>query len=256
VVEGFFHQEFLQLNYPDVQLVLEKDTLTSLFSVLAGRADAAVGPLPTVKYLLDNKPLIGLQMVGAEMIQEERSGLSIAVRKDWLVLRDILQKGLQALDEGEMLALNQKWLGAQSTQVTSEDASGLTLEERAWVSDHPVIRVHNEMNWPPFNFNENGEPRGFSIDFMNLVTSRVGLQVEYVSGPSWDEFMGQVRTGELDVMLDIAPTKDRTEYLNFTDQYVGTAAAVVVKDPTLQLKSIEDLHGKRLAIPKGFFSEE
>ncbi len=60
----------------------------------------------------------------------------------------------------------------------------LTEAETAWIEEHPVIRVHNEMDWPPFNFNENGEPRGFSIDFMNLVADAVGLQVEYISGPT------------------------------------------------------------------------
>ena len=71
----------------------------------------------------------------------------------------------------------------------------LTEAERAWIEEHPVIRVHNQMSWAPFNFNENGEPRGFSIDFMNLIASRVGLQVEYISGPSWQQFLDIIRTG-------------------------------------------------------------
>lgn len=46
----------------------------------------------------------------------------------------------------------------------------LTETEREWIKAHPKIRVHNEMDWPPFNFNKNGRPQGLSIDFMNLLS--------------------------------------------------------------------------------------
>jgi len=29
----------------------------------------------------------------------------------------------------------------------------LSQEEIAWIAENPVIRVHNEMDWPPYNFN-------------------------------------------------------------------------------------------------------
>ena len=57
---------------------------------------------------------------------------------------------------------------------TSETDVLLTPEEQAWLKKHPVIRVHNEWSWPPFNYNEDGEPTGLSIDYMNLLASRIG----------------------------------------------------------------------------------
>ena len=60
-----------------------------------------------------------------------------------------------------------------------------TPEEKAWLADNPVIRVHNEKDWAPFNYFENNTPKGLSIDFMNLVqasrfvlTDSGGLQEE------------------------------------------------------------------------------
>ena len=82
----------------------------------------------------------------------------------------------------------------------------LTMEEKVWLREHPKIRVHNEMDWPPFNFNENGRPQGLSIDYMNLVASTAGLQVEYISGPTWQQFLDMTRSDELDVMLNINQT--------------------------------------------------
>ena len=31
--------------------------------------------------------------------------------------------------------------------------------------------------------------RVFSIDYMNLLASKLGIQVEYISGFSWDEYI-------------------------------------------------------------------
>jgi hypothetical protein len=34
---------------------------------------------------------------------------------------------------------------------------GLNPQEQAWLDAHPVIRVHNEKDWPPYNFNDLGK---------------------------------------------------------------------------------------------------
>jgi len=132
----------------------------------------------------------------------------------------------------------------------------LTEAERAWIEEHPVIRVHNQMSWAPFNFNENGEPRGFSIDFMNLIASRVGLQVEYISGPSWQQFLDMIRTGELDVLSNATPTDARREYMHFTSTFLEQPVGVVVNASTTGINSFEDLHGRRVAVVEGFFHQE
>ncbi|MDH4020821.1 MAG: transporter substrate-binding domain-containing protein, partial [Xanthomonadales bacterium] len=99
----------------------------------------------------------------------------------------------------------------------------LTEVEQAWIYDNPVIRVHNEMNWPPFNFNVEGKPTGFSIDYMDLLAASVGLKVEYVSGPAWDEFKQMVQSGELDVLLNVDTSPPVPEYVLLTDNYASMA---------------------------------
>ena len=50
----------------------------------------------------------------------------------------------------------------------------LTSEERTWLKQHPVIRVHNEKDWPPFNYFEYGSPGGCPVDYMDLVAATAG----------------------------------------------------------------------------------
>ena len=70
--------------------------------------------------------------------------------------------------------------GASASAVLDSDTTGfidsLSAKEKAWISAHPIIRVHNELDWPPFNYAENGKPKGFSIDFMDLIAQKTGPQ--------------------------------------------------------------------------------
>ena len=131
----------------------------------------------------------------------------------------------------------------------------LLAEERAWRSANPVIRVHNELDWPPFNFNEDGIPRGVSIDVMNLIAERAGLKVEYVSGPSWNEFLGMMKGGDLDVMLNIVKTPERQTYLLYTRPYMDNPNSILSRRDA-PYDSLEQLFGKTISVPKGFFYEE
>ena len=62
------------------------------------------------------------------------------------------------------------------------ESISLTEEERSWISEHPVLKATNEMDWAPIDFVRSGEPAGFSIDYLNLVASKVGLSIEYING--------------------------------------------------------------------------
>lgn len=132
---------------------------------------------------------------------------------------------------------------------------GLSAEEKAWIDTSPPIRVHNETNWPPFNFAIDGKPRGYSIDYMNLLAERAGLKIEYVTGPTWGEFLEMMKAGTLDVMLNIVKTPDRQKYLLYTSPIADNPNSILSRKQDAY-DSLEQLNGKTVSIPKGFFYEE
>ena len=131
----------------------------------------------------------------------------------------------------------------------------LTNKEKSYIKNS-IIKVHNELNWPPFNYNVNGKATGYSIDYMNLLASKVGLNVEYISGPNWNDFLDLIKDNKLDVMLNIAKTEEREKYLNFTTPYLKAVDSVFVRKEVNNLKSLEDFKGKTLAVIDGFYEEE
>lgn len=142
------------------------------------------------------------------------------------------------------------------TESRAEDPTiELTPSELSWLKKHPVIRVNNEV-LPPFNFSEDGEERGFSIDYMNLIAGKIGVKVEYVRGPTWDEFLMQIREKKIDVILNIVETKDRDEFIEFTYPYFVNSSVLVVNSGSLKVSTLDELNGKIIAIPKSFFYED
>ncbi|MDX9900895.1 MAG: transporter substrate-binding domain-containing protein [Aliarcobacter sp.] len=131
----------------------------------------------------------------------------------------------------------------------------LTLEEKNYIKNS-IIKVHNELNWPPLNYNKDGKAMGYSIDYMNLLASKVGLTIEYISGPNWNDFLEMIKENKIDVMLNIGKTENREKYLNFSTPYAKTFDTVFTKKDINNFKSLDDFKGKNLAVIKGFYEEE
>lgn len=146
---------------------------------------------------------------------------------------------------------------AGTTNIQGKESKvDLTAAEKEFLSKIGPLRVHNETDWAPFNLNENGVPKGFSIDYMNLVAQKVGVPIKYISGPSWNDFLEMMKKGELDVMLNIAKSPERQQFLEFTRAYVTMVQMLYTRKDYPMVSSIKDLYGKRFAIPKGFYLHE
>jgi len=129
----------------------------------------------------------------------------------------------------------------------------LTKKEKYFLKRHPVVTAHNELDFPPYNFNKNGEAKGFSIDYLNLLAKKLGIKVKYISGYTWSEFMDMTRHNQIDVMLNIMRTPEREKFLHFTQPYAGTKKAIFTNESKVQ--TLRDLDGKTISVIKGYFMQ-
>ena len=248
----------IQAKYPQIRIVTVESMFEALKMVSLGQVDAAIMESNMGQYLLRKYGITDVHLSGfANLFGEEGARASYwAVAKTHAPLKSILDKAYDSLDREDRQRLWNKWFqfDAPAGSVPRKRIN-LTEQEQAWLDAHPVIRVHNEKDWPPFNYYEFGKPRGLSIDYMNMVAEQLGLKVEYVSGPSWSEFLGMVKRKELDVMLNIVKTEDRIKYLLYTEPYVKNPN-VIVSSQNSPYETIQALFDKIVAFPKGFFYEE
>jgi polar amino acid transport system substrate-binding protein len=132
----------------------------------------------------------------------------------------------------------------------------LETEEIKWLKEHPVIRVANEQDWPPFDFMKNGVACGFSIDFVNLIAAKIGLKVKFINGYSWKTLIDMGRSKQIDLFPAVWKTDEREVFLNFLKPYIDTPYILVTHENEKQIQRIDDLNGYKLAGIKGFASSE
>lgn len=255
VVDGSYHEAFLVASHPESQIVRFESVDQILSNLLAGVIDAYLGEEPTVESVARR---LGIQNTLGRLqeplfTREVRAGV-LQGRED---LRAFVNKGISAMSEDEIAEIAQRWIPefGESQVGAAGSTTELTSKERAWIKANPRIRVHNETDWPPFNFATDGNPQGYSIDYMNMLAEQVGLDVEYVTGPSWNEFLGKMKDGSLDVMLNIVKTTERQKYLLYTPPYADNPNTIISRKED-GYENLEQLFGKTVSVPKGFFYEE
>ncbi len=245
----FFSASFIRKNFPKIKVVEYRTTSEALDAVSRGEANAYSGNRAVAVYIINTEFLNNLEVQGR--VQGTSSLNSIGVRKDWPELAEILDLALVSISDSEINEINKRWAGAVSS---TKVEINLSHEEEEWLKAHPVIHVHNDSDWPPFNFYKFGRPQGYSIDYMHILARRLNIQIKYITGHSWNDYLSMLQSKNIDVMLNIVRTPERMKNILFTDPYIRTPS-VIVSGHNKNFFAIKQLKGRTLAVPKGTFYE-
>ena len=110
VEKGYSVEEYIRKEYPNVDLVPGQNTEAVLQGLADGKTDAAVVNLGVATYVIDKLRLSNVKIAAPT---EFKIDLAMAVPKGETVLRDILQKSLNAISEDEMTAIKNRWVAVR-----------------------------------------------------------------------------------------------------------------------------------------------
>ncbi len=129
------------------------------------------------------------------------------------------------------------------------EALVLTDEEQQWLINHPVISIALEANLPPVQFvNNNGEPDGVAIDYLELIQERLGVSFLFGQKQNWQE----IKYGLYQNQVDIAPVlavEELQDYrgLTYTDSLISIPAVIISRNSDKSIHSGLNLEQRRLA---------
>jgi len=126
--------------YPSIKAV-PMDTLADLAEALTGERIGAVVASYTLDYWRARHGVLGL---GPKQMLPSDGSLTqfvYSVRRDWPQLVEILNRGLASITEEETAKLHRRWFGAAVSERESFGRVRLDAPERAWLRQHPVLRV-------------------------------------------------------------------------------------------------------------------
>lgn len=91
------------------------------------------------------------------------------------------------------------------------------------------LSVASDLAFPPFEYQENGVPTGFTIDVMQAVCDRMGIELNYTDPMQFDTLLTAVSTNQIDAAAaSITITPEREEIVDFSDPYLDSNQSIVV----------------------------
>lgn len=107
VVSNYMAHDYLRNAYPQISLDVVPDVSTGLAKASLGMVDVYVENMANATFYLQEAGITNLRLVGKTDFSYR---WGIGVRKDWPMMRQILNKGLAALSEEEKAALIGRWI--------------------------------------------------------------------------------------------------------------------------------------------------
>ncbi|WP_081972451.1 basic amino acid ABC transporter substrate-binding protein [Leptolyngbya sp. KIOST-1] len=123
---------------------------------------------------------------------------------------------------------------------------------RSYVGDPETLVVSTEPAFPPFVYQTAaGELVGFDVDLITEVARRLGLGVEFAFIP-FDGLLATLEAETADAAIDaITITARRDEAVDFSRPYFSSGLAVAVRRDEVDIVSLSDLTGKKIAVKLG-----
>lgn len=121
--------------------------------------------------------------------------------------------------------------------------------------EDPTIRIGIYQNAPKVHVDDSGEPAGFFIDLIQLIAREQGWRTQYVQC-NWSDCLDLLRTGEIDLMPDVALTSARERQFAFHQIPVVQSWSQIYCLPQKNFTDLPDLAGETVAVLEGSVQHE
>lgn len=131
----------------------------------------------------------------------------------------------------------------------------LSASERAWLVEHPEIRVAYSQAYPPISFkNQKGEPSGLAADYFKIIEARLGVKFKLVVPTIKERGANNPKVKNVDMVSVFVKTPDREKYWTFTKPYLDFPLYLIGSRDVPDGLTLEDI-AKRSVGVVGYYAE-
>lgn len=176
-----------------------------------------------------------------------RGGWGISDRAEWNLAVLILTSLLVLILCGPAFPAANQSTPADSP--AKDYSINLTPREKAWIKNHPNIRLGIDPEFAPFEFlDKNGHYQGIAADYVKLLRKRLGLRLRVVPGLTWPEVMSAAQSGGIDVLACVGKSAERQRFLVYSHPYLNFNRVIITRSRTPFISSIDDIYSWRVAV--------
>lgn len=141
--------------------------------------------------------------------------------------------------------------GQEESNTEDEEADKEADKE----TDKKVIVMGTNAEFPPFEYIEANKVVGFDVDIANKIAEKLDLEL-VVENMQFASLTAALQTGKVDfVVAGMTNNPERAKEVNFSDGYFNASQVIIVKKGNEEVKSKEDLVGKKIGVQLGTTGE-
>lgn len=116
------------------------------------------------------------------------------------------------------------------------------------IRERGYITIATEGDWAPYTYHDESNALvGYDVEIGQAIAEYLGVEARFNEAP-WDSILAGVEAGRFDIACNgVSYTPERAEKYNFSTPYLYTPSVLVVKDDNEQIKTVDDLKGKKTA---------
>lgn len=138
------------------------------------------------------------------------------------------------------------FMGCSSPQETGGEVNGETGIETG------ELIMGTNADFPPFEFrNDQNEVDGFDVDIAKAIAAALGKEL-FIEDMEFGGLTQALNSKRIDIAVaGMTITEKRLEEVNFSEPYYNAGQTVVVLEDETEIKSVDDLEGKIIAVQLG-----
>lgn len=138
--------------------------------------------------------------------------------------------------------------GSNNNKDEKGSSTSKTTDLYDTIKKEGVLKIGTEGTYPPFTFHDKSNKlTGFDVDIATEVAKRLGVKAEFKE-TQWDAMFAGLDAKRFDMIANqVGIQPDRQKKYDFSDPYIESGAVLIVNKDNNEIKSFEDIKGKKSA---------
>jgi len=249
MVDGYRTPEQVHRYYPQAKLQTHPTAFSALAAVALGQADLYLGNALIAHYLQGRSPFSGVEQVGHAALP--RQGIGFAMLDNGTPLPRLVETVLTEIGADQRARIHGRWRPLAGFTPSGETVA-LSEEQRRWLADNPKVRVLVDDQVLPLSYRDSkGQLRGLTLDVLQLITRRTGLEFDVQAGAGVEQMIEQVAQGNAQLIAGLPYSESLAQRLGFSRAYLSASRVLVSRTGAQAPTSLEQLAGREVALVWG-----
>lgn len=253
-----YQARYLKEHFPELNIRHYEDGKIMITHLLEGDIQALVSEIPYLNTELGRMGLPGVLTLSEETFTTNTVHALIPKGRPELV--KIINEGIRNIPISSLVELEKKWLPMEASYFQNKSFSeipSLTAIEQDWLKQQSSFILGVSPSLLPIEaIDKNGDYKGISSDFSDILGRKLGVKMLPLTGLSWPEVMKKAELGQIDILPAIVKTRKREQFISFTEPYFSFPLVIATNSHNSSVKGLNDLVHKKVGVGKSTPAEE